>query len=30
MTTTTTRPNATDHTGPIDPIGADLTRSLRT
>jgi DNA replication protein DnaC len=30
MTTTTTRPNPTDHTGPIDPIGPDLTRILGT
>lgn len=35
MTTTTTRPNTTtnmtgtDMTGPVDPIGADLTRILR-
>jgi DNA replication protein DnaC len=29
MTTTTSRPNTTDQTGPVDPIGADLARTLR-
>lgn len=30
MTTTTTRPPTTEQTGPVDPIGPDLTRILRT
>jgi DNA replication protein DnaC len=30
MTTTTTRPTTTDTTRPVDPIGTDLTRILRT
>ena len=30
MTMTTTRPTTTDTTGPVDPIGTDLTQILRT
>lgn len=29
MTTTTSRPSATEQTGPVDPIGPDLTRTLQ-